>query len=94
MLKHVKAQLIMIKESVWDFETAYDIALPCATQNEINEKQAAILVKNGVKVVAEGANMPCTLEAVAVLLNQLLIVQVKPLMRWCCGFCIRDEPKC
>jgi glutamate dehydrogenase (NADP+) len=33
------------KESVWDFETAYDIALPCATQNEINKKQAAILVK-------------------------------------------------
>lgn len=54
-------------QSVWDFEVAYDIALPCATQNEINEKQAEILVKNGVKVVAEGANMPCTLAAVAVL---------------------------
>ena len=61
------------KESVWDFETAYDIALPCATQNEINEKQAAILVKNGVKVVAEGANMPCTLEAVAVFAKSAVI---------------------
>ena len=61
------------KESVWNFETAYDIALPCATQNEINEKQAAILVKNGVKVVAEGANMPCTLEAVAVFAKSAVI---------------------
>lgn len=46
---------------------AYDIALPCATQNEINVEQAKRLVKNGGKVVAEGANMPCTLEAVDVL---------------------------
>lgn len=53
-------------QSVWDFEVAYDIALPCATQNEINEQQASLLVKNGAQAVAEGANMPCTLEAVAV----------------------------
>lgn len=37
-----------------------DIALPCATQNEISEESARILVKNGVKAVAEGANMPST----------------------------------
>ena len=37
-----------------------DIALPCATQNEISEESAKILVKNGVKAVAEGANMPST----------------------------------
>lgn len=37
-----------------------DIALPCATQNEISEESAGILVKNGVKAVAEGANMPST----------------------------------
>ncbi|PNP92175.1 glutamate dehydrogenase [Listeria newyorkensis] len=43
-----------------------DIALPCATQNEINADQAATLVKNGVIAVAEGANMPSTLDAVAV----------------------------
>ncbi|MBF2455564.1 NADP-specific glutamate dehydrogenase [Listeria welshimeri] len=43
-----------------------DIALPCATQNEINADQARALVKNGVIAVAEGANMPSTLEAVDV----------------------------
>lgn len=41
-----------------------DIALPCATQNELNEADAKALVKNGVLAVAEGANMPCTPEAV------------------------------
>lgn len=54
-------------QSVWDFKERCDIALPCATQNEINDAQADLLVKNGVKVVAEGANMPCTLSAVHVL---------------------------
>ncbi|WP_139904894.1 NADP-specific glutamate dehydrogenase [Clostridium thermarum] len=39
-----------------------DIALPCATQNELDEKSAQILIRNGVKAVAEGANMPTTLE--------------------------------
>ncbi|MDU7339206.1 MAG: NADP-specific glutamate dehydrogenase [Clostridium sp.] len=43
-----------------------DIALPCATQNEINEKQAQQLVDNGVIIVGEGANMPCTPEAIEV----------------------------
>ena len=41
-----------------------DVALPCATQNEIDAESAAALVKNGVKYVAEGANMPSTLEAI------------------------------
>ena len=41
-----------------------DIALPCATQNELNGEEAAVLVKNGVIAVAEGANMPSTPEAV------------------------------
>ena len=43
-----------------------DIALPCATQNEINEQSAKALVANGVMAVAEGANMPSTPEAVSV----------------------------
>ena len=43
-----------------------DIALPCATQNEIDAKSAQILVENGCKYVAEGANMPSTLEAIEV----------------------------
>jgi glutamate dehydrogenase (NADP+) len=42
-------------------------AFPSATQNEVNAKDAAALVRGGVKVVAEGANMPCTPEAVQVL---------------------------
>ena len=40
-----------------------DIALPCATQNEINLDSANALIANGVKYVCEGANMPCTLDA-------------------------------
>ncbi len=43
-----------------------DIALPCATQNEIDEESAKKLVANGVKYVGEGANMPTTLEGIAV----------------------------
>ena len=43
-----------------------DIALPNATQNEVNEADARKLVANGVRCVAEGANMPCTPEAVSV----------------------------
>lgn len=41
-----------------------DIALPCATQNELNQDAAKILISNGVKAVGEGANMPSTEEAV------------------------------
>ncbi|MBT2728491.1 NADP-specific glutamate dehydrogenase [Bacillus sp. ISL-75] len=41
-----------------------DIALPCATQNEVNKEAAEMLVSNGVKAVGEGANMPSTLEAI------------------------------
>jgi len=44
--------------SIWDVEC--DIALPCATQNELDEDAAITLVKHGVQVVAEGANMPST----------------------------------
>lgn len=42
----------------------YDIALPCATQNEIEIDDAKALVKAGCKLVAEGANMPSTSEAI------------------------------
>jgi glutamate dehydrogenase (NADP+) len=41
------------------------VALPCATQNELDAEDAAMLVKNGVTCVAEGANMPSTMEAIA-----------------------------
>ena len=46
------------------WEVKCDIALPCATQNELNEQDAKTLTKNGCFVVAEGANMPSTTEAV------------------------------
>jgi glutamate dehydrogenase (NADP+) len=49
------------------WETKVDIALPCATQNELNKEDAEHLVANGVICVCEGANMPCTPEAVEVL---------------------------
>ena len=42
-----------------------EIALPCATQNELLAEDARTLIANGVKLVAEGANMPCSLDAVA-----------------------------
>lgn len=60
-------------QSVWDFETTADIALPCATQNEIDTQQAEIIVKNGVKIIAEGANMPCTLAAAEYLMAQAVV---------------------
>ena len=47
---------------LWSVEV--DIALPCATQNEINGEEAKMLVDNGCVAVAEGANMPCTPEAI------------------------------
>jgi glutamate dehydrogenase (NADP+) len=49
------------------WEIKCDIALPCATQNELDGKDAKTLVDNGVAAVGEGANMPCTLEALQVL---------------------------
>src|SRR5215472_15186099 len=52
---------------LWNIKA--DCAFPSATQNEINAKDAANLIKNGVKVVAEGANMPSTLEATKLFLE-------------------------
>tara|TARA_B100000900_G_scaffold12471_1_gene10046 strand:+ start:177 stop:1505 length:1329 start_codon:yes stop_codon:yes gene_type:complete len=50
-----------------------DVALPCATQNEINEAEAKELVNNGCFVVAEGANMPSDAEAVNVFLSNKIL---------------------
>jgi glutamate dehydrogenase (NADP+) len=50
-----------------------DIALPCATQNELNEVEAKTLVANGCICVAEGANMPSTPEAVEVFLHSKIL---------------------
>ncbi|MGE5176943.1 MAG: glutamate dehydrogenase, partial [Hyphomicrobiales bacterium] len=52
---------------LWDVKA--DCAFPSATQNEINARDAANLIKNGVTLVAEGANMPSTLEATKTFLD-------------------------
>ena len=61
---HPNAKYVEGCKGVWSVKC--DIALPCATQNEIDKESAEILAKNGCKVVAEGANMPSTPEAIEV----------------------------
>jgi glutamate dehydrogenase (NADP+) len=55
------------------WEVNVDVALPCATQNEVNAIDAANLVANNVIAVAEGANMPCMPEAIEVLQNSSVL---------------------
>lgn len=63
-------------KDIW--KTKCDIALPCATQNEIDLASAKELVKNGVKVVGEGANMPSTIEATNYFIeNKILFAPAK-----------------
>ncbi|MBU8598847.1 glutamate dehydrogenase [Shouchella clausii] len=62
--EHPQAHYFQDCSDIWTVPC--DIALPCATQNEIDEKAANVLVSNGVKAIGEGANMPSTLEAVNV----------------------------
>jgi glutamate dehydrogenase (NADP+) len=50
-----------------------DAAFPCATQNEIGEKDAYLLINNNLKLVCEGANMPCSSEAIAVFLGKRIL---------------------
>lgn len=59
--ERVKATFI---PNVRPWHVPVDVALPCATQNELDEKDAATLIKNGVFCVAEGANMPSTAGAI------------------------------
>lgn len=56
---------------LWDHKA--DCAFPCATQNEINEKDARSLVNNGVGLVCEGSNMPSTIEAIDIFLEHKLL---------------------
>ncbi len=56
---------------VWSYPA--DCALPCATQNEINGNDAARLLAGGVGLVCEGANMPCTTEAVEIFLERKIL---------------------
>ena len=55
------------------WEAKCDVALPCATQNEINQVDAETLIKNGCICVAEGANMPSEPEAIDVYLNNKIL---------------------
>ena len=68
---YVEADSTLDHNPLWDHKA--DCAFPSATQNEINEKDAANLVKNGVKLVCEGANMPSTPEAIDVFLDNKLL---------------------
>lgn len=61
-----RASATYYEGSVWTYEASFDIALPCATQNEINGEAAKRLVAQGVRCVSEGANMPSNLDAIAV----------------------------
>ena len=54
---------VKFEAGVRPWHVPVDIALPCATQNELDENDAQLLIKNGVLCVAEGANMPSTIEA-------------------------------
>ena len=58
-------------KNVWS--TKCDVALPCATQNELDLESAKKLIANGVTIVAEGANMPTTLDATAELQSKKII---------------------
>ena len=73
--KHPDAQYIERTSEdspIWTIKT--DIALPCATQNEVTLNSAKKLVENGVIAVSEGANMPCTQEATDYLLEKGVLV--------------------
>jgi glutamate dehydrogenase (NADP+) len=62
--EHFKGVKYLKGENPWSVKC--DMAFPCATQNELDEADAKALVKNGCTLISEGANMPCTPEAVAV----------------------------
>lgn len=64
---HPEAEYFDNREDIWTVPC--DIALPCATQNELDAIGAQRLVDNGVRLVAEGANMPSTIEAIDIFLE-------------------------
>ena len=64
-LNYVKTAKYVENEKPW--VESFDIAAPCATQNEIDENYAKLMVKNGVKLVVEGANMPLNIDAINVM---------------------------
>lgn len=76
LIYHPEAEYFEDCKTIWTVPC--DIALPCATQNEIDKVSAQILVSNGVIAVGEGANMPSTLEAISIYeANQILFAPAK-----------------
>jgi glutamate dehydrogenase (NADP+) len=65
------AKFISNSREIWNVKC--DVALPCATQNELDSENAEVLVKNGCYAVGEGANMPCTPEAVKIFLKNRIL---------------------
>lgn len=75
-LKHYPKADFFAEKTPW--EVPCEIALPCATQNELNEKDAKILIKNGCICVSEGANMPSEIKAIHLFLkNEILFAPGK-----------------
>lgn len=73
---HPEAEYHEGQRDIWTIKC--DIALPCATQNDIDVESAQILINNGVLAVGEGANMPCTNEALNLFLdNKVLLAPAK-----------------
>ena len=70
---YAKEQGLEYFEGKRPWGVACDVALPCATQNELDENDAKTLLTNGVKCVAEGANMPSTLGAVEAFINAKIL---------------------
>ena len=68
---YTEADSTLDHNPLWDHKA--DCAFPCATQNEVNGKDAENLTKNGVTLVAEGANMPSTPEAIDVFLDKKIL---------------------
>jgi glutamate dehydrogenase (NADP+) len=68
---HKKAKYTEGCDGIWNVKC--DVALPCATQNELDEAAAKTLAKNGCIGVGEGANMPCTPEAAEVFLHNKML---------------------
>ncbi len=62
------------QKSPWNLDVPFDVALPCATQNEIDVEGAKLLVKNGLLALCEGANLPTNLEAQDVIRSNTEIV--------------------
>jgi glutamate dehydrogenase (NADP+) len=68
---YTEADVSLSYNPLWDHKA--DCAFPCATQNEINEKDAVNLTNNGVKLVCEGADMPSSTEAIDLFLNSNIL---------------------